>query len=216
MFKYLVIFFISCFIVPLVFSQQNPETVTITTYYPAPFGVYQSLQLYPTNPAPDTCATATDLGKIYYNNSSYQLMLCQQDSTGNINWQMLGAGYWTLNGNNHYPNDNNWNVGIGTTTPQAKLDVAGETKIGNSGLACSVDTAGAMRYNTGVTPARMEYCNGASWNVFVGLRPTYVDNNDRGPATFQQAFNQCKSEGKYLPKAEELLYFIFGGAGAYL
>lgn len=27
------------------------------------------------------------------------------------------------------------------------------------------------------------------------------------------AFNQCKSEGKYLPTAEEALYFVFGGAG---
>jgi hypothetical protein len=98
---------------------------------------------------------------MYYDSSTYQLMLCQQDSTGNINWQNIGAGYWTLNGTNLYPNNNNWNVGIGTTTPQAKLDVAGEAKIGISSpaLSCNPNTAGAMRYNSG----KIEYCNGANW-----------------------------------------------------
>jgi hypothetical protein len=33
----------SFFILPA-FSQQNPETITITTYYPAPFGVYEELR----------------------------------------------------------------------------------------------------------------------------------------------------------------------------
>jgi hypothetical protein len=78
-----------------VFAQQPVvnENITISTYYPAPSGVYQSLQLFPTNPAPDTCADAADLGKMYYNSSTYQLMLCQRDqTTGNINWQIVGGG----------------------------------------------------------------------------------------------------------------------------
>jgi hypothetical protein len=51
-------------------------------------------------------------------------MLCQQDTLGNINWQNIGAGYWTLNGNNLYPNNNNWNVGIGTTMPDDALVIS--------------------------------------------------------------------------------------------
>jgi hypothetical protein len=64
---------------------------------------------------------------------------------------------------------NTGSVGIGTTTPQAKLDVGGEAKIGISSpaLACTSGTAGAMRYNSG----QMEYCNGTNW-VILGVAPT--------------------------------------------
>jgi len=51
--------------------------------------------------------------------------------------------------------------GIGTATPAATLDVAGEAKIGNTNLACSATTEGAMRYNS--TSKEMEYCNGTAW-----------------------------------------------------
>ena len=51
--------------------------------------------------------------------------------------------------------------GIGTATPAATLDVAGEAKIGNTNLTCSATTEGAMRYNS--TSKEMEYCNGTAW-----------------------------------------------------
>lgn len=53
------------------------------------------------------------------------------------------------------------NVGIGTTTPRAKLDVTGEIKSGNTNLACSAAINGSIRYNSGTKI--MEYCNGTSW-----------------------------------------------------
>ncbi|MFM6929281.1 MAG: beta strand repeat-containing protein [Bdellovibrio sp.] len=56
------------------------------------------------------------------------------------------------------------NVGIGTTDPKAKLDVSGEVRTGNSGLACSATTEGAQRYNS--TDKVMEYCNGTVWTDF--------------------------------------------------
>ena len=58
----------------------------------------------------------------------------------------------------------NGNVGIGTTDPKAKLDVSGEVRTGNSGLACSATTEGAQRYNS--TDKVMEYCNGTVWTDF--------------------------------------------------
>lgn len=51
------------------------------------------------------------------------------------------------------------NVGIGTSRPQAALDVNGETKVGNSGTACSASNAGALRWN-GVV---FQGCNGSAW-----------------------------------------------------
>ncbi len=53
---------------------------------------------------------------------------------------------------------NSGNVGIDNANPAARLDVNGEVKVGNTGLACTASTAGALKY-TGV----MQYCNGTSW-----------------------------------------------------
>ncbi len=53
--------------------------------------------------------------------------LCQADGTN-------CPAYWTLNGNNLYPNDTNYNVGIGTTNPPGqKLEVAGNVLISGVG-----------------------------------------------------------------------------------
>lgn len=56
------------------------------------------------------------------------------------------------------------NVGIGTTTPAAKLDVAGEVKFGNTSSACNASNEGQQRYNK--TTKNMEFCNGTSWSAF--------------------------------------------------
>jgi len=50
------------------------------------------------------------------------------DASGNASWQTLpaGASVWAVSGANIY-NTNGGNVGIGTTTPTAKLDVNGNT-----------------------------------------------------------------------------------------
>jgi len=53
------------------------------------------------------------------------------------------------------------NVGIGTTSPAAKLDVAGEIKFGNTSSTCNAGNEGQQRYHA--TNKTMEYCNGASW-----------------------------------------------------
>ena len=55
--------------------------------------------------------------------------------------------------------------GIGTATPAARLHVNGEAIIGNSSLACSGTTEGAIRWNT--TDNVHEYCNGTVWAKMV-------------------------------------------------
>lgn len=56
------------------------------------------------------------------------------------------------------------NVGIGTTTPAAKLDVQGEIKLGNTSLVCNAINEGQQRYNS--TSKKMEFCNGTAWTAF--------------------------------------------------
>jgi hypothetical protein len=58
------------------------------------------------------------------------------------------------------------NVGIGTTAPAARLDVAGETKIGNTNVACSGANEGSQRYNS--STKIMEFCNGTAWGAMGG------------------------------------------------
>lgn len=48
-------------------------------------------------------------------------------------------------------------VGIGTM-PTARLDVAGEIRVGNSGANCDVGVEGAMRYDT--STRSIQYCGG--------------------------------------------------------
>ena len=53
------------------------------------------------------------------------------------------------------------NVGIGTTAPSVKLDVAGEIRPGNSSTACASSNEGAQRYNSLLK--RMEFCDANNW-----------------------------------------------------
>ena len=104
------------------------ESLTLETYYPAPYGIYSEL------------------------------------TTTNSTYLATEGG----------------NVGIGTTDPQAKLEVAGGIKIGQDAATCDSANEGTMRYDT--TANRMEYCNGTVWqelgasngniSVVTGTNPT--------------------------------------------
>jgi hypothetical protein len=51
-------------------------------------------------------------------------------------------------------------VGVGTTTPQATLDVyQGEIKIGSTGAACTTEIVGAIRS----ADKKLQFCDGTSW-----------------------------------------------------
>ncbi|WP_413944108.1 beta strand repeat-containing protein [Bdellovibrio sp. HCB-162] len=72
------------------------------------------------------------------------------------------VGSWNeASGNAYRPSGN---VGIGTASPAAKLDVQGEVKFGNTSSACSGTTEGQQRYNS--TTKQMEFCNGTVWKSF--------------------------------------------------
>ncbi|MFA5008863.1 MAG: hypothetical protein WC546_06565 [Candidatus Omnitrophota bacterium] len=114
---------------------QAPETITISTYYPAPYGVFQEIRLFPTPDQPPAnnppLCTIDEEGTIYYSNNRQQVLVCGRDANGNLSWQ--GIGLWTrdLNNNNNVALvNNNWDVGVGMVTPgtydnqAVKLDVS--------------------------------------------------------------------------------------------
>jgi hypothetical protein len=61
------------------------------------------------------------------------------------------------------------NVGIGTTTPASRLDVAGGVKLGDDVATCAAAKAGTIRYNTGA----MQFCNGTAWTALGGGSVTF-------------------------------------------
>lgn len=76
----------------------------------------------------------------------------------------LTSGLWSLNGSNVYYNGGN--VGIGTQTPDATLDVIGDTKYGSNGVAFN-----ELREFTGTTTA--------TYFVTVTLPTGYNETNTR-------------------------------------
>lgn len=74
------------FIFALVFHYAySQEKLTISTYYPSPFGVYNVVKLHP-NSNPPSCAVYGDVGNIYYDNDANSVtvnsvMLCAWDAT---------------------------------------------------------------------------------------------------------------------------------------
>ena len=71
---------------------------------------------------------------------------------------------WVTSGNSIY-NTNSGNVGIGVTSPNAKLSVQGEVRFGNTSSTCNSTHEGEQRYNYALHV--MEYCNGTEWIPFV-------------------------------------------------
>ena len=97
--KLITLFFVTAFIFNVfsVFYSFADETITLTTYYPAPYGIYKELR-----------ANAIAIGKDYRYYSS---------TSGLTDGTLIVSG----------------RVGIGTSVPQAKLDVNGKIRIGDSG-----------------------------------------------------------------------------------
>jgi hypothetical protein len=98
------------------------ETLTLTTYYPAPFGAYDQLRLVPRAALSGAC----QVGTIYVQTPD-RIQYCR-DNGGTGTWGTF-PGVWTQNGNNIYPTDTALNpnlmVGIGTITPSSEFDVRG-------------------------------------------------------------------------------------------
>jgi hypothetical protein len=72
------------------------------------------------------------------------------------------------------------NVGIGTTNPQAILDISGGVKVGNDSSACTSAKSGVLRTKNG----QLEICNGLNWLTYaVGSSTTCKTLHDGGANT---------------------------------
>lgn len=102
-------------------------------------------------------------------------------------------------------------VGVGVSSPAAKLDVAGEVKISSTGLGCGAGTVGALRYTAGI----IQYCNGTSWAAMGSSLPEFTGRicvfyNTACPAGWTGY-----GEAGYLYKSSAGATCPFGGGASY-
>ncbi|MDQ3142322.1 MAG: tail fiber domain-containing protein, partial [Bacteroidota bacterium] len=85
-----------------------------------------------------------ELQSLSYNAATRQLSISQGNSTPNfVDLSSLGGGGtqpWTTSGSNIF-NSNSGNVGIGISTPNAKLEVNGNIRLNESGQLFNIDVA---------------------------------------------------------------------------
>jgi len=67
------------------FAQFGNETITITTYYPSPYGVYRNLEMYPS----DEPTVGVKPGVMYFNKYNSTLLIYINSTA---KWQPVGAG----------------------------------------------------------------------------------------------------------------------------
>ena len=78
----------------LAFAQSQSEQLTITTYYPSPYGVYKNVRLFPvTDCATGTCDAANE-GVLCYDDriNLWGLNVCQQTGTSTYSFLKVQTG----------------------------------------------------------------------------------------------------------------------------
>lgn len=178
---------------------QGTETVTITTYYPSPQGTYRSLRLFP-NHQPPPC-DSDHVGALHYDDGTNPAGLLKglYYCTGS-SWQAIGGGggnFWTQNGNALYPNNLNWNVGAGTSTPQAKFTARGSVLfVGSTGTTpvsgagtrfMWIPAKGALRAGE-VSGTQWDDANIGNYSVAMGYNTTA-----RGEASIAMGYQTAAS-----------------------
>ncbi|NBX66066.1 MAG: hypothetical protein EBQ96_03615, partial [Proteobacteria bacterium] len=143
----------------------------------------------------ETTCDGTRLGTLRF--AADTLEVCK--SAG---WSPTGGGgsgtLWTVAGNDAY-STNTGNLGVGTTTPQAKLDVAGGIRLGDDTTACTANNNGTLRFNTG----KMQICVNLAWTdlaVVSGTAPL--------PPSEEQPFTLVWPDAIVCATASETRYYF--------
>ena len=136
-------------------GQVNAEDITVITYYPSPYGIYQRLRLEASDTI-DPLTACINKGEMYYDDSDSLMYVCDGSD-----WQ-AGQGYWTSNVSDVYPNDTNWNLGIGTNSPSEKLHVVG-----------NIQSSGDFTISGVVTGVTLDCINVQSASGLSGMNKIY-------------------------------------------
>ena len=164
-------------------SEVAPESVTMTTYYPAPSGVYtQMITTQNTYLARDggNVGVGTASPKSWTEldvNTSHGKPLRAADATyGGLELGSNGPNIQARDpwGNNMHLSLNPFgaNVGVGTMSPASALSVMGGVQPGDDTSACSSANQGTIRWHA----SALEFCGPLGWTSTTSHPPAYVYN----------------------------------------
>lgn len=135
------------------------DSLSLTTYYPAPFGSYNILRLVPISDASAGTCDASKSGQFYLSSNTNDIKVCNGTT-----WGPLG-GVWTLNAATKEayltssPTDTAYKVGIGIASPNARLHVKGNDNanygqmeiesLGNDAKLSLMNASGATTLGSG-------------------------------------------------------------------
>ncbi len=117
-----IVVFVSCLLVPCALVGAE-ESISIISYYPSPYGVYNEMRLFP-HAAPVTVCDVSTEGTMFYNSTAGEVQIC----TGIGGWGG-SSSFWAGSGNNIY-NTNSGYVGVGTNNPDSPFHVYAATGYG--------------------------------------------------------------------------------------
>lgn len=97
---------------------------------------------------------------------------------------------------------NSGQVGIGSQNPKTQLDVSGEIKLSTSGIVCSSDTEGALRYN--LPTKALEVCDGSNWKSVQGAGETcrWFDQFGNASLSYRSGESQGSASAGECPAGE--------------
>lgn len=106
----------------------------------------------------------------------------------------LETASWTKGTGGLYTNETR--VGIGVTSPAARLEVKGGVKVDNDSSTCNSSMAGTLRWNG----TNFQGCNGTTW--------VQLDNATRSGQSIQDPAIDCKTLLADYPSSTSGLYYI--------
>ncbi len=150
-------------------------SVQFSTYYPAPFGMYDRLRLVPRTGLTPPC----DPGTLYINNEvGNQLEVC--NAAGNA-WAPLSGGPWTQVGSDIYATDTTANVGIGTTAPNNRIQVQDLINFNDTtfltALGYQAGNVNAANFNTFVGYQSGLANTSGNYNTFLGYKAGFANTS---------------------------------------
>ena len=166
--KKFIILFISFFFST---SMSYADTRTLTTYYPSPFGLYTKVRLYPAN---FDSTAACQIGTMRVD-AAGRMWLCSDDGAGSGTWgDGSSVGRWEEDGNNIYPASTaakpDLMIGIGTKTPEFKLDIntdggiIGKGTFGNGNFLTTAGAGTRLMWYPRKAAFRSGFVSGAEWD----------------------------------------------------
>ena len=72
-------------------TTETTETIEIATYYPAPYGSYSDLQLFPKAADSASACNANSRGTMYYDDTNNQVLVCKDIGSDTYSWSVLGG-----------------------------------------------------------------------------------------------------------------------------